>query len=76
MRGHARAHCLEAAVGAEGIAFACKHAGWVFIFPLKGENACGKGKIAGQVLLAQKAQQFALVVKTRQIDLADSGAGK
>lgn len=76
MRRHARAHRLEAAVGAEGVAFAGEHAGRVFIFAFKGEHARSKWEIAGQMLLAQKTQQFALVIKTRQIDLADGGTGQ
>ncbi len=74
--GHALAHQLEAAVGAEGVTFAREHAGGVFALALEGEGACGVGVTAGHVVQHQPLQNFAVVFVLRQAHLADGGAAQ
>ena len=73
---HALTHQLEAAVGAERVAFAGEHAGRVFALALEGKGAGGVGEAARHVLQHQPLEQLAVVLVRGQGDLADGGAGE
>ena len=67
---------LKRRVGAEGVAFAGKHAGRVFALALEGKGAGGVGVAAGHVVQHQPLQDFAMVFVLRQRHLADGGAAR
>ena len=72
--GHALRQALEAAVGAECVAFTGEHARGVFTFALERKHARRKRKIAGQIFLHQETQQLTLIPEAGQGDLAHLGA--
>ena len=62
---------VEAAVGAGGVALAGEHAGGVLVLALEGEDPGGEREPPGQVLVAQEAQQVAVVAEAGQRHLGD-----
>ena len=68
-----RGEQLEAAVGAERVAFPGEHPGRVLALPLEGEHPGGEREVTRQVLLPQEPQQFAVVGVPRQRHPRDHG---
>jgi hypothetical protein len=67
---------LEAAVGAERVAFTGEHPGRVLVFALEGEHPGGIGETAGQILPHHPAQQFAMLLQARNRHLGNTGTGQ
>src|SRR5882672_1138761 len=67
---------MEAAVGAEGIAFAREHARRILVLALEGKYACCKREGAGQVLAQAPLEDLAVVLEARQRHLRYPGSGE
>src|SRR6266853_1145649 len=67
---------MEAAVGAEGVAFAREHAGGILVLPLESEHAGGERKEAGEVLSHAPFQNLAVILESGERDLRQSGSRK
>ena len=67
-------HQFETAVGAEGVAFACKHTGRIFVLTLERKSACSVGITARHGVEHQPLQDFAVVFVLGQRHFADDGA--
>src|SRR5258706_15387246 len=64
---------MEAAVGAEGVAFAREHAGGIFVLPLESEHAGGEREEAGEVLSHAPFQNLAVILESGERDLRQLG---